>query len=298
MDSISYLETRYLNAHIDYKLRASGGSWLQHLSRLPGNEGGIYKTDASKGVISFETEREHSIKIDVGDPNGNTSTLQFKIVSTAFSGARSASSEGIQKQFHPGFINVFENDHLRFYLGEDALYDSFTFRYNETKDTKGNPVYQVHNTTVPLHTYFNLSIQADFSIADTGKIVMYRFSGSKTDYRKAVGQNGWYKAAFREFGNFQLMIDSVPPVIRPLGFVNGMNASRLSRLLFVVTDNTEELKSFTALLDGRWLRFSNDKGRNFIYKFDEHCPPGPHELLITAEDQVGNITQKTYNFTR
>ena len=127
---------------------------------------------------------------------------------------------------------------------------------------------------------------------------MYRFYGGKKDYKKAVGKNGWFTASFREFGNFQLLIDSVPPVVRPLGFVNGMNASRLSRLLFVVTDDTEELGKFTAMLDGQWLRFSNDKGRNFIYKFDENCPPGPHELVITAEDQVGNITQKTYNFTR
>jgi murein DD-endopeptidase MepM/ murein hydrolase activator NlpD len=298
MDSISYLETRYLNAHIDYKLKANGGSYLQHLSQLPGNEGGIYKTDASKGVISFETEREHAIKIDVSDPNGNTSTIRFNIVSNAFSTARPAPSEGLQKQFHPGFINVFENDHLSFYLGEDALYDSFTFRYNETRDVKGNTVYQVHNATVPVHTYFNLSIRGDFPVTDTGKIVMYRFSGTKKDYKKAVGYNGWYKASFREFGNFQLMIDSIPPVVRPLGFVNGMNASKLGRLLFVVTDNTEELSRFTAMLDGRWLRFSNDKGRNFIYKFDDQCLPGPHELVITAEDQVGNITQKTYNFTR
>ena len=298
MDSISYLETRYLNAHIDYKLRANGGSYLQHLSQLPGNDGGIYKTDASKGVISFENERQHAIKIDVGDPNGNIATIQFDIISNAFSTARPASADGLQKQFHPGFINVFENDHLRFYLGENALYDSFTFRYNETKDVKGNPIYQVHNATVPLHTYFNLNIRGNFSPRDTGKIVMYRFSGAKKDYKKAVEQNGWYKAAFREFGNFQLLIDTIPPVVRPLGFVNGMNASRLNRLLFVVTDDTEELSKFTAMLDGKWLRFSNDKGRNFIYKFDENCPPGQHELVITAEDQVGNITQKTYNFTR
>ena len=44
--------------------------------------------------------------------------------------------------------------------------------------------------------------------------------------------------------------------------------------------------------------FSNDKGRNFIYKFDERCGPGNHELKITAVDLVGNSTTKTYNFTR
>ena len=298
MDSITYTDTRYLNAHIDYKQRANGGTWLQHLSRLPGNADPIYKTDAGNGIVELTPHEETAVKITVADPAGNLSTLKFSIATSAFSGSRPTVQSGEQKQFHPGFINVFENDHIQFYLGENALYDSFNFRYNETKDIKGKIIYQVHNATVPLHTFFSLKIKPDFLVTDTGKIVMHRFYGAKDDYKKAVFENGWYKAAFREMGNFQILIDSIAPEVRPLGFVNGMNASKLSRLLFVVTDNTEEIKKFTATLDGKWLRFTNDKGRNFIYKFDEHCPPGFHELVIEAEDQAGNITKKIYNFTR
>lgn len=296
MDSISYLDTRYLNGHIDYKLRAGGGTYLQHLSRLPGNHSSIYDTDNTNGVISFETEKDHAIRIEVADPNGNTSTVKFDISSVSNAKPNPGNSSGTL--FQPGFVNVFENEYIRFYLDELALYDSFYFKYNQTKDVKGNAIHQVHNPTVPVHNYFTLKIKDQFAGSDTSKVVMYRFYGAKKDYKKAVYENGFYKAAFREFGNFQLLIDSTPPVVAASGFVNGMNASRLSRLLFAVTDNTEEINNFTAMLDGKWLRFSNDKGRNFIYKFDEKCPPGSHELVITAEDQVGNITRKTYNFTR
>ncbi len=165
------------------------------------------------------------------------------------------------------------------------------------------PVYQLHNTSVPLQTYFDVKIKATIPPPYNNKMVMKRFSGSKEDYVKAepvsMGrETGWYKAAFREFGNFQLLIDSIPPVVTAIGLRNGMNAARLSRIIFTVKDNTEEIKKFTALLDGKWLRFSNDKGRNFIYNFDAYCPPGAHELLITVEDQAGNITEKKYNFTR
>ena len=298
LDSISYADTRYLNGHIDYKLRANGGSYLQHLSRLPGNISSIYKTNLSDGIIDLETRQAHDIKITVADPNGNTSLIRFNIYSSGTSPVGSLVAAQATKQFHPGFINIFENEQIQFYLPENALYDSFAFKYNQTKDVKGKTVYQVHNATVPLHTYFNLKIKENFLPADTGKVVMYRFYGSKKDYVKARYQNGWYQASFRELGNFQLMVDSIPPVMSAPGMVNNMNAAKLSRLVFVVTDNTEEIENFTALLDGKWLRFSNDKGRNFIYKFDEQCPPGLHELVVTAEDQVGNITQKTYKFTR
>jgi hypothetical protein len=43
LDSIGYNETSYLNAHIDYKYRYDGGSFLQHLSQLPGDRGPVYK---------------------------------------------------------------------------------------------------------------------------------------------------------------------------------------------------------------------------------------------------------------
>ena len=127
---------------------------------------------------------------------------------------------------------------------------------------------------------------------------MKRFSGNKEDYKKANYENGWYRSAFREFGYFQLMIDSIPPLVIPVGLKEGMNASKLTRIKFAITDNTEEINKFTALLDGNWIRFSNDKGRIFIYYFDEHCSPGYHELQIIAEDQVGNTIEKKYHFTR
>jgi hypothetical protein len=77
-----------------------------------------------------------------------------------------------------------------------------------------------------------------------------------------------------------------------------MNASKLNRIVFVILDNTEELQNFRAELDGKWLRFSNDKGKTFIYNFDEHCPPGEHELKISVEDCVGNIAERMYRFVR
>src|SRR5690606_29209201 len=42
MDNISYNDTRYLNAHIDYSYKASGKPYLQHLSELPGYINSIY----------------------------------------------------------------------------------------------------------------------------------------------------------------------------------------------------------------------------------------------------------------
>ncbi|MGC4100456.1 M23 family metallopeptidase [Ferruginibacter sp.] len=297
IDSISYDETRYLNAHIDYKLRSSGGPFIEHLSRLPGYTKGIYKDFASDGVISLEDDSVHNIKIVVKDAYENTSVLEFKVSrSPAFVAKPKENNAPFARSFAPGFINLFENSNISFYLPENALYDSIHFQYKETPVPGGYTIFQLHNTSVPVHSYFTVKIKATSPLPD--KMVLHRFYNNKDDYAKATEKNGWYEGASRDFGNFQLMIDTIPPTITPVGFKDGMNAAKLTALKFVVLDNTEEIENFTATLDGNWLRFTNDKGRTFVYIFDDKCQPGEHELKITATDQVGNIMEKVYHFTR
>ena len=74
--------------------------------------------------------------------------------------------------------------------------------------------------------------------------------------------------------------------------------SRTSRMVFTVKDNLETVRNVRAELDGKWLRFTNDKGRNFIYIFDELCGPGSHTLKVSAEDEAGNAAVKIFTFTR
>lgn len=293
MDSISYDETRYLNAHIDYKTRSNGGAWLEYVSRLPGYTKGIYK--GATGAV-FNDDTVHPMRIVVTDANGNSSTLEFSVKANL--NTEKVVSYDPDPVFKPGFINVFENGRVSFYLPERLVYDSFHFRYHEINPGNNNTIFQLHNTSVPLHGYFPVKIKADFAVTDTGRIIMKRFAGSKEDYKKAVDENGWYKASFREFGNFQLLIDSIPPSVIPIGFKDGMNMSKAGRIKFAVSDNCEDIKKFTGLLDGNWLLFSNDKSRVFIYDFDEHCSPGEHELVIIAEDLAGNKTERKYRFTR
>lgn len=298
LDSISYDETRYINAHIDYKLRSTGGPWVQHLSRLPGYPPSVYKDVHGDGVIHLEDDSVHHIRIEVKDANGNVSQLKFSVQRGAAAATKESTDDSSSlyqsKVFHPGFVNVFENDQVSFFLAENQLYDSLRFKYTQLTSAKG-PVYQLHPGYVPVHQYFDVSIKAPEAVANK---VMHHYWNNKHDYEKAVFRNGWYKASFRAFGNYELMDDTIPPTITPIGFKNGMNAAKLKRLVFVIRDETDELRNFRAELDGKWLRFSNDKGKTFIYNFDEHCPAGQHHLKIAVEDVAGNKTIKEFDFSK
>jgi len=301
LNNISYDETRYLNAHIDYKTKINGGPYLQHLSRLPGNPAQHYKTDASNGIVSLEPGQSKKIKIEAWDANNNKSALIFTLTRSTDVKNPQATTAGIL--FKPNEINIFESESVKFYLPENALYDSFYFIYSKINPSIGKPIYQLNNHSVPLQTAFTVKIKDGILFLPTSKMIMKRFWGEKEEYKKAVAateeaEQGWYKAEFKQLGNFQLIADNEPPEITPIGFKDGMDAAKLSRIIFRVKDNTEEIANFTALLDGKWLRFTNDKAKLFIYTFDEYCTPGQHELKIIAEDLAGNKIEKIYHFTR
>ena len=103
----------------------------------------------------------------------------------------------------------------------------------------------------------------------------------------------------RAFPRLRLLsIAEEPPQIVPIGFTDGSNLSKATRIAFTIKDNLEKFKNVRTELDGRWIRFSNDKGRTFIYRFDEKCMSGNHVLKISAEDEAGNRVEKEWSFVR
>jgi hypothetical protein len=301
LDNISYDETRYVNAHIDHKLRAGGGPFVEHLSRLPGYPEGIYKDFESDGIINLEDDSAHQIKVEVKDAYGNLSVLQF-VVKRGLINETKYKQDYSEPKFTPGFVNIFERDDIQVILGENDLYDSINFVYSKKASATpqaASALHSVHTALVPVHGYYTIRLKPDRDLQSmSDKVVMQRTWGSKMDVVKPERDGEWYTGKFREFGNFQLVIDNTPPVISPIGIREGANLSRASQIIFTITDNMKEIKNFRAELDGKWLRFTNDKGRSFIYKFDEMCPSGEHELKVSVEDEAGNKTEKIFHFTR
>jgi hypothetical protein len=88
--------------------------------------------------------------------------------------------------------------------------------------------------------------------------------------------------------------DLVPPQVNSPGKGDTINLSSAKRMVFTPTDNYGVIKDFRVELNGKWLMFTNDKTRNWIYTFDEQVPYGVHEITATATDLAGNTTVKTW----
>ncbi len=306
MDNISYANTRALNAHIDYKTKANGGPYLQQLFELPGYQNSIYKKVSGDGALDISDGAEHDIKIHVKDGYGNTSILSVRVKYDAALAATTVNPASVGtgvKMFYPSMIDGMENTDCEFYMGEHSLYDSVHIGYKRTAAGAASIVSAVHSigaAYIPLQDSMLVRIKPLMAL-DAEKrshTVMQRFAGSRIEVQKCEWQKGWAIARFRDMGSFQLVLDETPPEIVPVGFKDGANLGKATRIVFTVKDNLDAVRNVRAELDGKWLRFTNDKGRNFIYIFDELCKPGEHTLKISANDEAGNTAVKYFTFTR
>jgi len=280
------------------------------------------------GWIDLSDGIPHSIVIAVTDTRGNTSRVAIRVkfqtgAVTEEDTVEPAVSPGAMR-FYPGMVDGVETSDYAFYLGEKCLYDpaSISAAVSDYPASSSaslrptgsglslpggvTPVYRIGARWIPLADPMTVRLRLPDSngisgagpAASTDRVVMVRFDSTSKDVERPEWKGAWASARFGEFGNFQLVRDTIPPVILPVGPLDGANLSHSSRIVLNVRDNLGATRGFRAELDGKWLCFSNDKGLAYIYHFDGHCTRGPHTLKVTAEDAAGNRTEQEYHFLR
>lgn len=299
IDSIDYDETLYMNSHIDYGYKANGGVYLQQLSKLPGDRGSAFRSYTNDGVIDLIDTNLHRVRIDIRDAHGNSSVVLFNIqYSDSFSLGSRQPLAGNRPIAAPNQHYSFRKNGFEVEIPGGALYDSIQLYYLVTKGSQANAISDIHqlnDASIPLHKEISVRIRPDREIPEGWKnrlLIQRTGKGSTIRYSKL--ENGWVSGSFGDFGKFQVVADIIPPSLNSLGKADTINLSSSSRIVFTPSDNFGIVKKFRAELDGKWLRFTNDKSRSWIYKFDERWSYGIHQLTVTVEDHAGNITTKSW----
>lgn len=298
IDDVDYLQTRYLNAHIDYRIKTSGGAYFQHVTPLPGDRLPIYQTWKDDGIINLRDTAVHRIQMVVKDANGNATPLRFNVKWNGQRGSKVNERDG--RYFFPNSINVFEREDVQVVTSEKSLYDAIRFQYAKKASVTGySDVHNLHTPLIPLHDYIAFRIKPNKNIPDAAsdRVIMVKEARGKTEVVKALEVNDFYEARFREFGAFRLEADVTAPTITVAGVVNGGVLPAGGKIVCTVTDQWKKIKNFRATLNGNWIMFSNS-GSTWRYAVDEKCPPGNYELVVTAEDEAGNIATKSIQFIR
>jgi murein DD-endopeptidase MepM/ murein hydrolase activator NlpD len=301
LNNFSYDSSRYVNASMDYTRWVKNKQGIQYLSVLPGNRLNIFTPLKADGKIILSDGVIHAIKIIVSDENGNTNTVYFQL----------QYNEELQKNYNMPTDavvcdvhepNNIETENASIHFSENAFYDALPIIVSETNAATSkqvSPTIHISDYTIPVHDDYNVSIKttADLDNALKDRVVIQLQSGNSSTVKKGVWQGERMAGSFDELGNVHLLIDTVAPVIVPVGWKNGFDFNAQKTLVLKCTDDLETVASFTALLDGNWLMFAK-KNDNFIYTFDEHCPAGKHTLTVTATDVAGNSVIQSYTFTK
>jgi len=282
---------------------------------LPGHRGVEFKKINGDGVLRLTDTIARNIRIDVSDTHGNISQLNFLLQHNDSLPTNSYDYYNREK-LAPNRENVLDKGAFKVSMPETCLYDSVPVVYSNTHYTGYNAItegYQFGSPSYPVHNTFTVSIKTKGEGPEEakGKLVLLVDEGKKRTVKKATIENGRVIAQAGSFGNFQAFIDYSPPSVNSPGNGDTINLSASSRIIFTPTDNYG-VQGFKGLLfscasdstgyhcsddslsEKKWLRFTNDKSRTWIYRFDENMPYGVHKLLVKVEDIVGNTTTREW----
>jgi hypothetical protein len=298
LDSIGYDETRFLNAHIDFKLKATGGGYIQHVSALPGNTIAAYQSgNLQKGQIDLSDGLPHNMSIIVSDANGNATNVFFVMKKSPKATSLKDSVVVGYRYALAGQPYTYKTEDIMVNINQAALYDRIMFNVTSSvvKAAAISNLYQVQNSNVPLHNNIEISIKPTMPIADALQTKVVAVLNSKEGYA-ATKKGNYYSINTRDFGNYYLAVDTIAPVITPINFTNN-SIIKANSIRFTVKDNYTNIKKCEAFLDGEWILVGY-KGSSHYYKVDERLTPGVHQLKIEATDEVGNVNTKVYTISK
>ena len=301
ISDISFTETRYVNSLADYAERERYGRWVHRLYRQPGNKLDIYTEDKNNGIINFTDDKTHDIKVIAADAYGNKSVLEFQVKSTP--------PDSTKRQYNGARIfsyqkdNYFQADNLKLKVPAGALYDDLAFHFEEGDTPNGcyAPIQKIDDKYTPLQKAIRVAIKPE-SLPDSleNKALLVTIDDPDEQMWSVGGEyeNGWVVGYPRNFGNFSVAIDTVPPTIHALSIQNGKTLIDPQHLRFRIKDDLSGIDKYRGEIDGKWALFAYDPKFSLLtYTIDPlRLETGKtHQLQLKVTDAKGN--QSVYSAT-
>ena len=304
-EKYAFNETRYINAHLDYEEQTTKKSYINRCFRLPGNYLSIYDNKKNEGVVAISKTKTKKVQIVIKDVHGNQSQAVFWL-----------KRKEVEPPKFPGVYNyllphdernIVKTSSSEMYFPQGSFYEDIYMQYRTTSNAAGNcfsDVYHIHDRTIPVHKYYTLALSPTSLPKDALDKAFIAFCDEENEYSSYGGswKNGKLNAKVRNFGDFCIMIDDVPPKVQPVAFKVDMRG--YNKMSFKITDNVEvtgrakDLK-YEARVDGKWILMEYDLKNDLIFhRFDGQIGPGEHELVLKVWDDRNNETVYRRNFVR
>lgn len=293
-DAFSFDESRYLNAHLDYREQRTNGTYFHRTYILPGNKLSLYEHSQNGGVVHLQPNQAASIIILAEDKNGNTSRLQFWVRQR---GIPSPKQQGYTYFLPYGEESLIDNGSLYLHFPEGIFYENIYLKYRFTIDHSDHvysAMHHIHEPLTPVHHPFEIALRPTTLPEELRSKAFVAYCNKNGNVTNMGGE--WKSdrlfAKSSTFGDYCILVDEVKPTIRPLNLKRDMKAAK--SMTFKIYDNfytggSAKDLSYRATVDGQWIMLEKDGKTGILtYHFDEKIPPGEHQLRVVATDAVGN----------
>lgn len=293
-EAIPFDESRYINAHVDYSLQQASNSFFNRCFVLPGNALGAYDGLSNRGMISLKPGEIKEVRLVAADLAGNQAESRFLIKAT---NATPVSAANAQYQLFYDQENRIETHYLTLHFPLNSLYTDVPLRYRaETEASSGvfSRVHVIQDYRTPVHAPFEIAIRANL-LPDPLRekaFVAYCGKGSRVYNCGGTWLNDKMVAQVNAFGNYSIMVDTLPPRIVAERFTRDMR--RYSSMRFKIYDNFGTRGDvpglqYQAYLDGEWILMTTDeKNDRLEYIFPSDLARGKHTLRLEVTDAMGN----------
>lgn len=171
-----------------------------------------------------------------------------------------------------------------------TLFDTLFLEINHSL-SENQEFFKINEDNIPLRGYLSLTLRPKSEYPDKKRTGVYSIN-KKGNPVYIGGKWNEDRIAFRtrNFGNFTLLTDTIPPEIKVIKATN-------TECRFQIKDILSGLKSFRATINGQWILMNYDHKKNLIWseKSDNTIPfKGNFELVVI--DNAGNENIFTTKF--
>lgn len=285
LDKISFDESRFVNSHKDYQEYSKSKRKFHKSYKTRHNPLEIYKSGRS-GILFLKPEDSLQICYAVTDPNANQSELKFKLKVAPGKLSSTVNLFPSWKYLFPDSTYAFQGENAYFSAQKHTFYEPTikNLSLNGTI-TFGDPTAPIQN---PITVKLKLPVK---SIVPTSKyfIRVVTAGGKKHSLATNLEQN-WAVAESKFLGTFQLVVDTISPVVKPLNFVGTEALISKNRLTWKVSENETEIKEYDVFIDGKWELLEYETKGNYLI-FNPSMPlSGKHTFQLVVKDSCGNTT--------
>jgi hypothetical protein len=103
-------------------------------------------------------------------------------------------------------------------------------------------------------------------------------------------EQNWAVAESKFLGTFQLVVDTISPVVKPLNFTGTEALILRNRLTWKVSENETEIKEYDVFIDGKWELLEYETKGNYLIFNPSIQLSGKHSFQLVVKDSCGNTT--------